>query len=140
MSNPQYGIESMSGLWTKPLSWTFVFNRTYGLYAKNFWKYFRIALVPAIVAYLCGSFVHIVTQKAVRMLPLTPSSFLASALANGWLNGALYWSISAFFLAAIASFERTAVGDAPAVVDAYTRPRQRLGTILAVALFTWTLF
>jgi hypothetical protein len=141
MNSPQYGIESMSGPGTKTLSWTLVFNRTYGLYAKNFWKYFRIALVPGIVAYLCGSFVHIVTQAAVRKFPLTHSSFLATALANGWLNGAVYWCISAFFLAAIAaSFEGTADDDAPAVGDAYTLPRQRLGTILAVALLTWTLF
>lgn len=141
MNSPQYGIESMSVPGTKTLSWTFVFNRTYSLYAKNFWKYFRIALVPGVLAYLCGSFLHIVTREVVKMFPLTRSNILATALVSGWLNGAVYWTISAFFLAAIAaSFEGTADDDAPAVADAYTRPRQRLGTILAIALLTWTLF
>ena len=141
MSSGQSSMDDINSPGIKTLNWAYVLNRTYGLYGKNFWKYFRIAFVPGVIAYLCGSFVQIVTRAAVKMFPLTRSSFLATGVANGWLNGAVYWSISAFFLAAIAaSFEATADEDAPAVGDAYTLPRQRLGTILAVALLTWTLF
>lgn len=141
MSSPQYSVEGMVGPGANTLSWPYVFNRTYGLYGKNFFKYFRIGVVPAIVAYLCGYFLRILKREMLAGIPFQSKGWLPINLANGWLAGAVFWTISAFFLAAIAaSFERMADDDAPAVADAYTRPRNRLGAIVAIALLTWTLF
>ena len=141
MSSPQYSMDDISGPGIKTLNWAYVLNHTYALYGKNFWKYFRIGVVPAIIAYLCGYFLRVLTRQMLGTVPLPVKGHLPMILANGWLRGAVFWTISAFFLAAIAaSFVRTADEDAPVVSDAYTRARQRLGAIVAIALLTWTLF
>ena len=58
-----------------------------------------------------------------------------------WTRGAIYWIISAFFLAAItATFAREGLGGSSAVADAYTLVRRRLGAVAAVAVMIWTLF
>ena len=140
MSTPVYG---MSNPGAKTLTWSFVLNRTYSLYAKNFWTYFRIAIIPAIAAYVFSYFAHTVSRQLLRsgIFPLLSWKRVALAIGIGWVEGAVYWSISAFFFAAIAaSFDRSQSNDMPALADAYTLPRKRLGAILTVALFTCLLF
>lgn len=141
MSSPQYSMDDISGPGIKTLNWAYVLNQTYALYGKNFWKYFRIGVVPAIIAYLCGYLLRILTRRVLTSIPFPSKGWMAMGLANGWLRGAVFWTISAFFLAAIAaSFEGMADGESPAIADAYTLPRRRLGTIVAIGLLTWTLF
>jgi len=58
----------------------------------------------------------------------------------GWIKGAVYWIISAFFCAAVAAtFHRDQTSNL-AVSNAYTLPRHRIGAIATIALLAWTAF
>lgn len=46
MSSPQYSVEGMVGPGANTLSWPYVFNRTYGLYGKNFFNISGLAWFP----------------------------------------------------------------------------------------------
>lgn len=143
MSASQYGISEMNHPRAKKPAWSFVLARTYGLYARNFWPYFRIALVPALAAYFFQYLVRLLTLRLVRsgMLPFLSAKFFVVATGIEWFTNAGFWVISAFFFAAIsASFTREPSEQAPVLADAYTLPRKRLGALLTVALLTWTLF
>src|SRR5207302_7050083 len=88
MSSPQYSMDDISGPGIKTLNWAYVFNRTYSLYAKNFWKYFRIGVVPAIIAYLCGYFLHILKREMLKGVPFQSNGWVPINLMNVWLTGA----------------------------------------------------
>jgi hypothetical protein len=67
--------------------------------------------------------------------------FFVFQIVSGWLQGAFYWIVSAFFFAAIATMivaERNE--DSPAISDAFTRARACIGALTAVALLCWTIF
>jgi len=143
MNASQYGISEIHPPGAEKLTWSSLLARTYSLYGRNFWPYFRIALVPALVAY---GFQYLTRLLALRLMPrgafpvLTPQ-LIALPLVWGWFRGAGFWIISTFFFAALAaSFADEPGKDAPVVKDAYTLPRQRMGAVLGVALLSWTLF
>lgn len=143
MSSPQYAARAMGGPQVQKLTWSHVLHRAYTLYAKNFWTYFRIALLPMAVTYLFNYASRLIFRQLLagnQFFPGHPVRFYLVIGLNGWINGAAYWIISAFFCAAIAAtFEREQTGGL-AIADAYTLPRRRLGAVTAVALLAWTVF
>src|ERR1051325_7993549 len=105
MSSAQYGIGAAGSPQAQPLSWSRVLNRTYGLYAQNFWAYFRIALLPMIVSFLVQYAAHAIFKRFMADYPIIPehmTKFYLIIRVNEWINSAAYWIISAFFCAAIA--------------------------------------
>lgn len=145
MSASQSGVQpaGVQDLNTKTVTWKLVLARTYELYAARFWTYFRIAIVPAVIAYVISYLWRIVIRQLVRadFFPPFSGKWLAMVTALEWTRGAIYWTISAFFLAAIAAtFARDALKGPPAAADAYTLLRMRMGAVAAVAVMIWTMF
>ncbi len=143
MSSPQSGVGEADLPSAHKLAWSSVIARTYSFYSSNFWSYFRIAIVPAVAAYFFQYFMHLLSLRLTRsgMFLFPSAKFLAVVVALGWLTGAGFWIISAFFLAAVsANFAGAQAEAAPALADAYTLPRKRVGAVLAIAMLTWTLF
>lgn len=142
MSSPQYGITDIGGP-AKTIAWSAVLNRAYGLYAKNFWKYLCIAIPPALVIYFYNHLSRNIVRQLLNLDTFFPSpwKYMLKSTLVWWVNGAVYWIINAFFFAAIsATFARMETIDVPAVTDAFTTPRRRFGSLILVALVTWTLF
>jgi hypothetical protein len=124
----------------RTLTWTSLLTQSYGLYRESFWKLFRIALLPALLAYLWRYIYRLVIhQMAVAGWIGFESGKFALLIASGWIDGAFYWTVSSFFFAAVAS---TVLGvadeDSPAISDSFTRARARIGALTAVALLCWT--
>jgi hypothetical protein len=141
MSSPQYSAPAMGGLEVQKLTWHFVLHRTYTLYAKNFWNYFLIALLPMAMAYLFSYVAREIYRQIWTTHQLTDfaKAYLVVSL-YGWIRGAAYWILSALFCAAVAAtFHRDQTSEL-AVSDAYTLPRHRVGAIAVVALLAWTVF
>jgi hypothetical protein len=141
MSSPQYEAPAMGGPEVQKLRWSLVLHRTYTLYARNFWTYFRIALLPMAVAYLFSYVSRQIYRQIWTNHQLTDfaKAYLVVSL-YGWIKGAVYWIISAFFCAAVAAtFHRDQTSNL-AISDAYTLPRHRIGAIATVALLAWTAF
>src|SRR6185312_4883894 len=144
MSSPQYAPPAMGGPEAQKLTWSHVLHRSYTLYAKNFWAYFRIALLPIVVAYLFRyvwrqAYRQILTSYHLDHLTNFTQAYLVFSL-NNWITGAAYWIISAFFCAGIAAtFYRDQTGGL-ALSDAYTLPRHKLVAIVTIALLAWTVF
>lgn len=141
MSSPQYGTFSISGSEVQKLTWPYVLHRTYTLYAKNFWTYFRIALLPMALAYLFIYASRQIYRQFWTNHQLTEylTAYLVVSL-YGWIKGAVYWTLSAFFCAAVAATFHRDQTSGLAISDAYTLPRHRVGAVAAVALLTWTVF
>jgi hypothetical protein len=97
------------------LSWSYVLSRSYGLYAEHFWTYFRIALVPSLMAYAFRYFERPASHYFLRsgFSPTFSPKWLTFAISIAWIEGAVYWAISAFFFAAIASTFATEKPDTP---------------------------
>jgi hypothetical protein len=123
------------------LTWPYVLHRTYTLYAKNFWAYFRIALLPMAVAYLFSYAFSQVYGQFFNNKHITEylQAYLIVSL-FGWIKGAAYWIISAFFCAAVAAIFYRDQASGLAIFDAYTLPRHRIGAIATIALLSWTVF
>jgi hypothetical protein len=141
MSSPQYSAPAMGGLEVQKLTWHFVLHRTYTLYAKNFWNYFLIALLPMAMAYFFSYVAREIYRQIWTNHQLTDfaKAYLVVSL-YGWIRGAAYWILSALFCAAVAAtFHRDQTSEL-AVSDAYTLPRHRVGAIAVVALLAWTVF
>ncbi|HKR96869.1 MAG TPA: hypothetical protein VJW55_15945 [Candidatus Angelobacter sp.] len=62
----------------KTITWKLVLTRTYELYAAKFWAYFRIAIVPAVIAYAFSYFARIAIRQLVR------ADFFLLSLESGW--------------------------------------------------------
>jgi len=133
--------------WEQParreLAWNDLLLQSYRLYQKKFWKLFRIALLPAVVAYLWRYFFWLALRPLSQPggFIFGSKQFFASQIFSGWLQGAFYWIVSAFFFAAIATMvvaERNE--DSPPISDAFTRARARIGALTTVALLCWTIF
>ena len=141
MNSPQYGAPSMSGPEVQRLTWPYVLHRTYTLYARNFWAYFRIALLPMALAYLFSYASRQIYRQIVSNHQLTNdfAGYLVISL-YGWIKGAAYWILSAFFCAAVAATFNRDQTSGMAISDAYTLPRHRIGAITTIALLTWTVF
>jgi hypothetical protein len=110
------------------------------------------AFLPALLAYLFGQAVRIWIRPLVR---LDPSSrewiekllhshwydyFLNAANAVSFVEGAVYWLLSAFLFAAVAGKVLGDQVDARPLSDAYTTARQRIGPIFVVSLVSWTCY
>src|SRR5262245_43701300 len=109
MSSPQYGAPSISGPEVQKLTWPDVLHRSYTLYAKNFWAYFRIALLPMALAYLFSYVSREIYRQiwasnhfAGHLDEHATQVYLVISLYN-WIKGAAYWTLSAFFCAAVAA-------------------------------------
>ena len=141
MSSPQYGAPSMSGSEVQKLTWPYVLHRTYTLYAKNFWAYFRIALLPMALAYLFSYVSRQIYRQILSNHQITEylTGYLVISL-YGWIRGAAYWILSAFFCAAVAATFHRDQTSGLVISDAYTLPRHRVGAVAAIALLTWTIF
>lgn len=144
MSSPQYAPPAMGGPEVQKFTWSSVLHRSYMLYAKNFWAYFRIALLPIGLAYLVRyvsrqAYRQILTSYHLDRLTNFSQAYLVFSLYN-WITGAAYWIISAFFCAAIAATFHRNQTRALAVFDAYTLPRHRIGAVVTIARLAWTVF
>lgn len=131
------------------LTWGFLLLESYRLYRQRFWKLFRIALLPYLLAYVASFFYGFAFQQLrqlgmVSFPPRSRASFAAPYATTyilGWIQGALYWGISGFFFGAVASNILSGPNEAGlAVSDAFTRSRERIGAVTGVALIGWTLF
>jgi hypothetical protein len=129
MSDPNLGT----------ITWGYVLARSYGLYAQRFWTYFRIALLPAVVVSGFHFLEKSVYPRLFHALPRWSPKFVLLGVFQGWSEGAVYWTISAFFFAAIAANVLGTPGGSP-LADAYSPARRRLPPIVAAALLTWTMF
>jgi len=124
------------------LSWNYVLSRSYKLYAENFWIYFRIALIPALLAYLFNYVEHPINRYLAHIaIKFSPKVLIAYFFVDGWAMGLVYWITSMFFFAAIAAtLHQDTESDQMAIADSFSLPRKRLGAVLKIALLTWTFF
>jgi hypothetical protein len=144
MSATQSGVQAV-GVQdpnARTVTWKLVLARTYQLYAQRFWTYFLIGIVPAMIAYGFNYFVRTVIRNLARgSFTIDGAKLMAAVTAIEWARGIIFWMISAFFFAAIAAtFVLEGPNGPPAVADAYTLPRRRLGSVAVVSLLTGTLF
>jgi hypothetical protein len=126
----------------QPLTPAYLLKESYGLYGEKFWALFRIALVPALLAYLWRYFFRFaIRQMMVADWIGFDSGNFARLIATEWINGSFYWVVNSFFFAAVAT---TVLGVAdkenPAVSDAFTQARARIGALTVTALLCWTIF
>jgi hypothetical protein len=145
MNGPQIGISviGVNDPGAKTLAWNQLLSSTYELYRKRFWTFFRMAVLPAIVAYCFGYGWRVASRWVLHResVPRGAIQWALVGIVNGWGSGAGYWTISAFFFAAVAtSVLGTKTDELPAVADTYTIARSRLGVAAKLALLTWTLF
>ncbi|MBZ5492719.1 MAG: hypothetical protein LAO76_17490 [Acidobacteriia bacterium] len=122
-------------------TWRRLFLRTYEIYWEQFAIFFRMALVPAVVAYGFTLFWRIATRWVLHQLPSRSVQRGLVGILNGWGSGAGYWIISAFFFAAVAAHVLAPKSlHESAISDAYSVAKSRLGELVTIALLTWTLF
>jgi hypothetical protein len=154
----------------RTLSWGDLLLRTYRLYRERFWAFFRMAFLPASLAYLFTQIWWIWVRPSLmsaltRLLPkgLTPiparfriedlarflklghapwyNFFLNPGNVAGFLEGAVYWLLSAFLFAAVATnVLEDGESKARPLADAYSAARERLGPILIASLLAWTCY
>jgi hypothetical protein len=145
VNGPQIGISviGVNDPGAKTLAWNQLLSSTYELYRKRFWTFFRMAVLPAIVAYCFGYGWRVASRWVLHResVPRGSIQWALVGIVNGWGSGAGFWTISAFFFAAVAtSVLGTKTDELPAVADTYTIARSRLGVAAKLALLTWTLF
>lgn len=101
---------------------------------------FRMALLPAVLAYGWSSLYRIVFRQ-LGLLGFGSPGQMAAGVAAGWVIGAFYWTISGFFFAVVAaSILAKADEEIAPFTDAFTLARSRIGAVVAMALICWTLF
>src|SRR5690348_2795326 len=127
----------------KKPSWNVVLARTYALYGQRFGTFLKIALLPALITFLYGYTYRIAFRQAVMHGWLDRRSIgnvpLMAGL--GLTQGGIYWIISGFFFAAVASrvLCEPAEESAP-LSDAFSAARSRIGAVVGVTLLGWVLF
>ena len=146
----QSGIGVTTG--PRTLGWNDLLLRTYSLYRERFWVFFRMAFLPASLAYLFTQIWRIWVRPPLKsavarlLLPKLEHSpwyiyFLAPQNVAGVLESVFYWLLSAFLFAAVAARvlaeEETKTRH---LADAYSVARQRLGPILIASLLAWTCY
>lgn len=125
------------------LSWGYILSKSYKLYTEHFWIYFRIAIIPAVVAYAFTYFERPASLHFLRsgFLPMFSPGWVAVAILITFLQGSVYWTLSTFFFAAIAAtFHNLKSADTQAIAVAFKLVRQRWAPLIFIALLTWTLF
>ncbi|HEY1937679.1 MAG TPA: hypothetical protein VGJ33_07085 [Candidatus Angelobacter sp.] len=136
MHEPALGVSDPN---QPKITWEYVLTRSYRLYAQRFWTYFRIAVLPAIIAYGFHYLERLVYPPLFHGVRQWSRGFFLLLLLQVWIEGAVYWTISAFFFAAIAANVLGTIGDSR-LADAYSPARARLRPAVALAVLTWTLF
>jgi hypothetical protein len=127
---------------SKP-SWNLVLARTYALYGQQFGTFLKIALLPALITSLYGYAYRVGFRQAVMHGWLDQRSIgnvpLMAAL--GVTQGGIYWIISGFFFAAVASHVLGEPGDESSPLsDAFSAARSRIGAVVGVTMLAWVLF
>lgn len=135
----------MSSPGKQSLTWVSLLVRTYGLYRDRFRSLFLIALPPAVLAYLSTfllrAFFRIALARIWDLLPWRSPGYWAIILATILFEGAVYWLISGFFFAGVASSVLGETGNNETLLsDAFSRARARLGALAAITLITWAAF
>ncbi len=122
----------------KTLTWSYVLTRSYGLYAERFWIYFRMALLPATIAFVIRYLVLLIADQLSGRGWL---GFKWTLVTLSFAEQGLYWVTSAFFFAAVAANVLSNDEDDPLPFsDAYSKARERLGSVAVVALIVCVLF
>jgi len=127
---------------TRP-GWNAVLGRTYTLYAQHFAAFWKLAFLPGVIAWLFlyaygVAFRHAVVngwldRDSIRNLPLMAALVLT--------QGSVYWIISGFFFAAVASKVLCeAADDSKPLADAFSAARNRIGAVVGVSILAWVLF
>jgi hypothetical protein len=119
-------------------------KRTYALYLSRFRTIFVIALVPCLFAYLC-QFLQRALVDFIRsndwLPPWGSTSRWWVLIAVALFEGAVYWVISGFFLAAVASNVLGKPGpEKPLATDALRAAGKRLVPVAAATLVIWAGF
>jgi hypothetical protein len=124
------------------VAWNSLLAQIYRLYSKEFWTLFRIALLPALLAYIWRYGYHLAIHEfVVRGWISFQSGGFVLLITSSWIDGAFYWIVSSFFFAGIATnVLATADEERPIISDAFTRARARLGALCVAALLCWTIF
>jgi len=140
------GLQDMNVPYGRKLTWSFVLSSTYRLWGERFWTFFRIGLPIALLTYLFTPFQRAVFRELFAMLSqhgLVRYSTEFWVLLNAFnlFTKAVYWLISAIFFAAIAA-NLIGSGDEElgVISDAYSKVRNRLGSLVTIGLATGTLF
>jgi hypothetical protein len=118
----------------KALNWNYLLTETYRIYWERFGTFFRIAFVPALLAY----FLHYVARMTMHRLVESRLRF-GTALYLGVVisaaENAAYWVLSGFLLAAIASrLLRENPQSSHLLSDDYSHARERLTIVFVVGL------
>lgn len=127
---------------TKP-SWNVVLAQTYTLYAEHFGAFLKMALLPGLIAWLYGYGYRVALREAVwnRWLDQKSIGNVPLMATLGVTVGGVYWVISAFFFAAVASHVLCEPAeDSKFLSDAFSAARNRIGAVLGVAMPAWVLF
>ena len=112
------------------VTWAYLLGRSYALYCEEFWAFFRIALLPALLAYLWRYIYRLVIdQMAVAGWIGFGAGRFALLIATGWINGAFYWVVSSLLSCRrrYHCFRRSADENRPTISDAFTQARARIG-------------
>jgi hypothetical protein len=151
MNASAMGINQPMG---KKPTWTYLLGQSYQLYRQRYWVLFRMALLPALLTYFWPYVYRFAFLRILKIfmggnfpqtpgpvdLPPTPGTWVI-IYASGWVRGAFYWAVSAFFFAAVAANILEHPDETRrAFSDAYTQARDRIGAVIAAALLCWTLF
>jgi hypothetical protein len=126
-------------------TWSSLLTRTYSLYREQFTKLLLISLPPSFLAYFF-QFIHIqrlivrgMRQHGWLPAPHTPGYWTTLTMV-ALFDGAVYWVISGFFLAGIASNVLSNSENRPVIADAFSKARERLTAVIAVTVLIWATF
>lgn len=125
------------------LGWNVVLTRTYSLYAQHFWMFLKLALLPGLIAWLYRYGYKTAFRQAARNGWLDGNTItnLPLMAALGLTEGCMFWIISAFFFAAVASHVLCELAeDSNPLTDAFSTARSRIGAVLKVAILASLLF
>ena len=125
------------------LSWSYVLSQSYRLYAEDFRTYFRLAIIPVVIAYAFTYFERPAARHFLRsgFLPMFSPRWVAVTILITFLQDAFYWTISTFFFASIAAtLQNLKKADTQSILVVFMLLRKRLGALISIALLTWTLF
>jgi len=157
------GIQSDAGVSAyqeKPLSWTYLLRQSYGLYRTHFLAFFRMGFLPFSLAYLFSQawrlavkpfllrlLMRLLDPAAPRTdsgwIPVPPglySYLVTTTIVLKFIEGAVYWFLSAFLFAAVATYVLAEDTNEEPLTDAYSKARDKIGPILLVSLIGWTFF
>jgi hypothetical protein len=134
------------------LRWHDLLTQTYRLYGQRFRVFFRMAFLPAFLAYLFSQADRVWIRPLLKpnLSRLTPEElskylhphwydyFLNTANAVRFVEGVFYWFVSGLLLAAVATHLLVDETEPRPLADAFTMARERAGSIFAVGLLAWT--